>query len=184
MRNSAGRKNRAYKTPSIVSKNRRTRRRSAGAAVFYGHPLRVGATKLPRRRFLNLAAGAAALPVVSRSAIAQTYPSRPITMIVSFRAGGIQDVLGRIVAERMKESLGRPIIIENVTGTEGSIGAGRVAGARPDGYTIGLGSMGMHVLNGAFYPLPYDVLNGFAPIAPVATAPFVLYAKKTMPART
>ena len=183
MSNSAGRKNRAYKTPSIVSKNRRTRRRSAGAAVFYGHPLRVGATKLPRRRFLNLAAGAAALPVVSRSAIAQTYPSRPITMIVPFAAGGNTDVIGRVIAERMGGLLGQPITIENVSGADGSIGVGRAARARPDGYTIDLANVNTHVLNGALYSLPYDVLNDFEPISLLVASPNVLFASKAVPAK-
>jgi tripartite-type tricarboxylate transporter receptor subunit TctC len=98
-------------------------------------------------------------------------------------AGGANDALARILAERMRQSLGQPIIIDNVSGADGSIGAGRAARARPDGYTVDLGAMGQHVLNGAFYSLPYDVLNGFAPIVPVATLPLMLVAGKTMPAR-
>ena len=125
-------------TPTIVSKSRRTQRRPIEARL-QGHPLRVNAADLPRRRFLHLAASAAAFPTVSRDASAQTYPSRPITMIVPFSAGSTADVVGRVVAERMRRSLGQPIIIENVTGADGSIGTGRVARARPDGYTIDLG---------------------------------------------
>ena len=98
--------------------------------------------KLRRRQFLNLAVSAAALPVVSRVAMAQTYPTRPITMIVPAPAGGLTDVVGRVVAERMVKSLGQPIIIENVTGADGSIGVGRAARARPDGYTIDVGNNG------------------------------------------
>jgi tripartite-type tricarboxylate transporter receptor subunit TctC len=109
---------------------------------------------------------------------AQSYPTRPITMIVPFAAGGL-----RIVAERMKESLGRPIVIENVTGADGSIGTGRAARARPDGYTIDLGFLGTHVLNGALFSLQYDVLNDFAPISPLAAVPAILFAKKTMPGK-
>jgi hypothetical protein len=90
----------------------------------------------PRRRFLSLAAGAAALPAVSRIARAQAFPSRPITMITPFTAGGLLDTLARILAERMRQSLGQPVIVENVTGADGSIGLGRTARARPDGYTI------------------------------------------------
>jgi tripartite-type tricarboxylate transporter receptor subunit TctC len=138
--------------------------------------------KLPRRTFLHLAAGAAALPAMSRLARAQTYPSRPITMIVPFAAGGPTDVVGRVVAEWMRVSLGQPIVIENVGGAEGSIGVGRAARARPDGYTIDLGITSTHVLNGAFYPLRYDVLNDFVPISLLATAPLVLVARKTLPA--
>ena len=139
--------------------------------------------KFARRKFLHLAACAAALPAVSRVAKAQTYPSRPITMIVPFAAGGLTDVVGRVVAERMVKSLGQPIVIENVTGAEGSIGVGRAARARPDGYTIDVGNNGTHVLNGALYSLTYDVLNDFAPVAPLVTSAFVLFARKTMPAK-
>jgi tripartite-type tricarboxylate transporter receptor subunit TctC len=124
--------------------------------------------KLPRRKFLHLAAGAVALPAVSRIARAQTYPSRPINMIVPFPAGGTGDAVARIIAEAMRRSLGQPIIIENVAGADGSIGSGRVARARPDGYTIEYGIASTHVLNGAFYSLQYDVLKAFAPIAPLA----------------
>ena len=109
--------------------------------------------KLPRRRFLHLAAGAAALPAVSRVASAQAYPSRPITMIVPIAAGSSSDVVGRLVAERMGRALGQSIIAENVPGADGSIGVGRVARARPDGYTIEFGSLAANVLNGAFYSL-------------------------------
>jgi len=139
--------------------------------------------KLPRRQFLHLAAGAAALPVLSRTATAQSYPSRPVTMIVPFPAGGGADVIARVMAERMREPLGQPIIIENIAGADGGIGVGRAARARPDGYTICLGFDGTHVLNGAFFSLPYDVLNDFVPISPLATIPIVLLARKTMPAQ-
>src|SRR6516162_9804087 len=138
--------------------------------------------KLPRRRFLHPAAGTVALPAVSRVATAQTYPTRPITMIVPFTAGSATDVVARVLAEWMGRSLGQPIVIENVTGAEGSIGVGRVARAKPDGQTIVLGTMATHVLNGAAYSLSYDVLNGFAPICPLVMAPFLLYVRKTMPA--
>jgi tripartite-type tricarboxylate transporter receptor subunit TctC len=111
--------------------------------------------KIPRRRFLHLAAGAAALPAVSRNAWAQTYPSRPITMVVPFAPGGASDVIGRVMAERMKSSLGQPVIVENVTGAAGTIAVGRVARAAPDGYTLTLGNNGTHVLTGAFYALQY-----------------------------
>jgi tripartite-type tricarboxylate transporter receptor subunit TctC len=104
-------------------------------------------------------------------------------MIVPYPAGGPTDVVGRVVAERMRVSLGQTIIIENVSGADGSIGTGRAARARPDGYTINLGLRADHVLNGAFYSLPFDVLNDFAPISPLLTSPLVLFARKTMPAK-
>jgi tripartite-type tricarboxylate transporter receptor subunit TctC len=137
--------------------------------------------KLPRRQFLHLAAGAAAVPAVSRMAGAQTYPTRPITMIVPFPPGGPSDVVGRVVAEQMRRSLGQPVIVENVSGADGSIGVGRLTRARPDGYTIDLGNLGTHVLNGAFYSLRYDLLNDFAPIAVLASTSLVLFAKKAAP---
>src|SRR5215467_5535789 len=141
------------------------------------------AMKLPRRQFLHLAAGAVALPAVSRLAWAQAYPTRPITMIVPSLPGNSGDAVARVVAERMRRSLGQPIIIENVGGAGGNIGTGRAARARPDGYTIDLGIISTHVLNGALYSLPYDVLNDFAPISPLGTSPSIFYARKTMPAK-
>src|SRR5437867_13089272 len=121
--------------------------------------------KFPRRSFLHLAAGAVAQPALTRIILAQAwaqasvqaYPARPITMVVPFPAGGSTDVLARIVAERMREPLGQPIVIENIGGADGTVGVGRTARARPDGYTICLGVDATFVLNGAFYSLPYDV---------------------------
>ncbi len=120
---------------------------------------------LPRRRFLQLAAPAAVLPALVRVAAAQGYPSRPITLVVPFAAGGPVDVLARIMAERMKVSLGQPVIIENVAGAAGSLGVGRVARASPNGYTLSIGpGSATHVANGAIYALPYDVVNDFEPV--------------------
>jgi tripartite-type tricarboxylate transporter receptor subunit TctC len=124
--------------------------------------------KLPRRQFLHLAAGTAAVPAVSRIVSAQTYPTRPITMIVPYPPGGPTDFVGRVVVERMKGLLRQPIIIENIGGADGTIGIGRAARARPDGYTIGLGEQSTLVFNGAFFSLQYDVLNDFTPISPLA----------------
>jgi tripartite-type tricarboxylate transporter receptor subunit TctC len=135
-----------------------------------------------RRQFLQLVAGAAALQTTSRLAQAQTYPTRPITMIVPFAAGGATDVVGRVVAERMRRLLGQPVIVENISGADGRIGVDRAVRARPDGYTIEVGNQGTHVWNNALYSLPYDVLHDFAPIAPLATTTWVLFARKTMPA--
>jgi tripartite-type tricarboxylate transporter receptor subunit TctC len=141
------------------------------------------ATQHPRRRILSLAAGAAALPAVSRQVWAQAYPSRPITMVVPFAAGGGTDVIGRIIAERMRALLNQPVIIENVTGAAGTLGVGRVRRATADGYTLVLGNWGTHVLNGAVYVLPYHVLNDFEPVAPIVTQPYLIAAKKAAPAR-
>ena len=139
--------------------------------------------KLPhRRQFLHLAAGAGALPALSRAAWAQTYPTRPITMIVPIGAGSSSDVVGRVVAERMGKSLGQPVIIENVSEANGSIGTDRAARARPDGYTIELGFNSSHALNAAFYSLQHDVLNDFSPISPLVIGSLALYGRKTIPA--
>jgi tripartite-type tricarboxylate transporter receptor subunit TctC len=137
--------------------------------------------KRSRRQFLHLAAGAVALPPASRIASAQAYPTRPITMIVPYAAGGPTDVGGRMMAEGMRRSLGQPVIVENVTGADGSIGVGRTARTRPDGYTIDLGIMSTHVLNGAFYSLPYDLLNDFAPIAALWKIALIIVGRKTLP---
>jgi tripartite-type tricarboxylate transporter receptor subunit TctC len=135
-----------------------------------------------RRQFLHLAGCAAALPVLSRTAGAQAYPSRPITMVVPFPAGGGTDVIGRLLADRIRVPLGQPIIIENVGGASGSIGVGRAARAAPDGYTIALGSWSTFVANGALYALSYDLLNDFNPVSLITTTPYLIVTRKTMPA--
>jgi tripartite-type tricarboxylate transporter receptor subunit TctC len=138
--------------------------------------------KFSRRQFLQRAAGAAALPIIPSTTGAQTYPTRPITMIVPFPAGGSYDALGRVLVERMRHSLGKSIIIENVGGANGSIGIGRAARASPDGYTIVLGGFSPNVLNGVLYTLQYDVVRDFAPISPLTVIPFVLLSRKGFPA--
>ena len=144
---------------------------------------RSDAMKLPRRRFLHLTAGALALPAVSRRAFAQAYPAKPITIVVPFAAGGPTDTIARILAERMRVSLGQTIIIENMTGAGGTIGVGRVVRAAPDGYTISLGQNGSHVITGATYnKLPYDLLKDFEPVSLLCNAPFVIAATRTVPA--
>src|SRR5579864_222067 len=178
---SKSRKSRAETLPA-VSKIRRTQRRPVEAAMLHGRPFRGNTANLVRRRFLHLAAGAAALPAVSCDPEAQSYPSRPITIVVPYAPGGSSDVVARNVAERMKASLGRPVIIENVAGAGGTIGTGRVARATPDGYTLALGHLATHVMNGATYALPYDVRNDFEPVALLAATPFLFLAKKGLPA--
>ena len=139
--------------------------------------------KLPRRQFMHLAVGAAALPAVSRLAWAQAYPSRPVTLVVPYAPGGNGDTIGRILAERMREPLGQPVIIENVAGAAGNIGVGRVARALRDGQTLIFGNFATHVLNGAVYSLPYDLLNDFEPISLVATDSLLIVAKNAMVAK-
>ena len=116
-------------------------------------------------------------------AAAQSYPSRPITIVVPYSAGGPTDTIARIIAERMRGPLGQTIVVENVTGAGGTIGVGRVARAAPDGYTISIGHWGTHVVNGAIYALNYDVLNGFEPVAMIANNPQLIVAKKAIPAK-
>jgi tripartite-type tricarboxylate transporter receptor subunit TctC len=134
---------------------------------------------LIRRRFLGIAGVALAAPA---AAWAQTYPSRPITIIVPFAAGGPTDTIARILAERMRVSLGQTVLIENVTGANGSIGVGRAARAPADGYTISIGHWSTHVINGAIYSLQYDVFNDFSPVAWVATNPQLIVTKNDVPA--
>jgi tripartite-type tricarboxylate transporter receptor subunit TctC len=139
--------------------------------------------KLPRRQFLHVAASAAALPVVSQMARAQTYPSRPITMIVPYPAGGPTDTIARLLGERMRASLGQPVVIENVAGAGGNIGVGRVARAAGDGYTLGIGHWGSHVVNGAIYTLPYDLLTDLEPVALISDGPQLIVAARSVPAK-
>jgi tripartite-type tricarboxylate transporter receptor subunit TctC len=138
--------------------------------------------KRARRNFLRLAAGVVAFPEVSRIAIAQTYPSRPITMIVPFAAGGPTDVLARLIGQHMSQSLGVQIVIENVTGAGGTIGAGRVAKAAPDGYTMVMGNLGTHAASmGLYKNLSYDPRVDFEPVMLIATTPMVLLTRKDLP---
>jgi tripartite-type tricarboxylate transporter receptor subunit TctC len=138
--------------------------------------------KLPRRRFLQLAGVATALPAFARIAKAQAFPVRPVTIIVPFAAGGPIDALVRVMTEPMRQSLGQPLIIENVSGAAGNIGVGRVARATPDGYTLVTGFWGTHVINGAIYALPYDVVNDFEPVLLMSRNTQLIVARKTMPA--
>jgi tripartite-type tricarboxylate transporter receptor subunit TctC len=135
-----------------------------------------------RRRFLRLAAGAVALPNLSRLARAQDYPARPMSMIVPFAAGGPQDVLGRLVAQRMSEILGQQIVVENIGGAGGVNGSKRVADAQPNGYTIGIGSVGTHAHNQTLYKRPaYDASRDFTPVGLIAETPVVLITRKDLP---
>ena len=116
-------------------------------------------------------------------AAAQPYPSRPVTIVVPLAAGGPLDTVSRILAEPMRLSLGQPVIVENVTGAAGTVGTGRVARAAPDGYTIGMGFLGTHVLNGAIYTLPYDVVKDFDPIALISSNPHVIVVNAGLQAK-
>ncbi len=130
---------------------------------------------------LALAAAAACLSLAAPAG-AQSYPSRPISMIVPLAPGGSTDVLGRIMAQAMGKILGQPMVVENVAGAAGTIGVTRAERSAPDGYTVLWGMWGTNVANGAIYNLGFDLLNDFEPIALVATQPFLIDARKTMPA--
>src|SRR6516165_6382576 len=107
----------------------------------------------------------ACLLVTAVGALAETYPSKPITFIVPYAAGGQLDMIIRTLLERMPEPLGQTLIVDNVTGAGGSLGTGRAARAAPDGYTVAMGNWNTHVANGAIYSLQYDVLRDFEPVA-------------------
>jgi tripartite-type tricarboxylate transporter receptor subunit TctC len=134
------------------------------------------------RKSVFAAAALAAILAGAGLAIAQTYPARPVMMIVPLATGGSTDTIARILAEGMRAPLGQPVIVENVTGAGGTIGVGRLARSAPDGYTIGIGQWGTNMANGAIYALQYDLLQDFEPVALIASQPFLVVAKKAMPA--
>jgi tripartite-type tricarboxylate transporter receptor subunit TctC len=138
--------------------------------------------KLHRRQFLHLAAGAAALPACSGIASAQAYPTRPITLVSPFPAGGPVDTIARLLGEHMRGTLGQPVIVENTGGAAGSLGVGRVAIAAPDGYTLSVGQWSTHVANKFIYKLPYDTLTDFQPIALLSSNPGLIVGRKNLPA--
>jgi tripartite-type tricarboxylate transporter receptor subunit TctC len=116
------------------------------------------------------------------SAAADNYPSRPITLVVPLGLGGSTDVIGRLMAEGMRKALNQTIVVENTTGAGGTIGVSRVARAAPDGYTMLIGQWGTNVASGAIYKLNFDLLNDFEPVGLIATQPFFIVSRKTMPA--
>jgi tripartite-type tricarboxylate transporter receptor subunit TctC len=133
---------------------------------------------------LRIAAGCVLLWGGIAAAPAQVYPSRPITMVVPFAAGGPVDTVARILSEPMRATLGQSIIVENVTGAAGSIGVGRVARAAPDGYTLSIGHWSTHVVNGAIYPLPYDLLRDLEPIVLLPSNPMIVVSTNAVPAKS
>lgn len=135
------------------------------------------------RLFSGAAMAAAVLISSITHAPAQDYPNRPLTIVVPFSAGGPTDALIRTLGNRIRESLGQSIVIENVTGAAGTIGVGRVARAAPDGYTLSFGHWSTHVINGAVYPLPFDLLTDFEPVALLTSYPMLLVAKNGIPAK-
>jgi tripartite-type tricarboxylate transporter receptor subunit TctC len=129
-----------------------------------------------------IALALAMLPAAGQVALAQDYPSRPITIIVPLVAGGGADTLARIVADRMKTTLGQPIVVENIPTAAGTVGVGRLAQAAPDGYTIGIGDQTSNLISSLTTSVRYDVLKDFEPVSLLSTSPVVLVARKTIPA--
>jgi tripartite-type tricarboxylate transporter receptor subunit TctC len=134
------------------------------------------------RRMCSAALAAVATITGAAVASAHDWPTRPVTIIVPFGAGGPTDTLVRIIAEGMRGPLDQPVIIENVAGASGTIGAGRIARSPPDGYTLGLGNFATHVINGPLFALPYDLLMDFEPVALIAGEPVTIVARKTIAA--
>jgi tripartite-type tricarboxylate transporter receptor subunit TctC len=130
------------------------------------------------------AAGCLVLAACAVPAWAQpAYPARTITLVVPFSAGGPTDTIARIMAERMARSLGQTVVVENVTGAGGSIGVGKVVRAAPDGYTLSIGHVGTHVINGAVHQLPYDLLKDLEPVGMIVTNPQLIVSKNAIPAK-
>jgi tripartite-type tricarboxylate transporter receptor subunit TctC len=125
-----------------------------------------------------------ALSAFCGNAFADKFPTHPITIVVPFSAGGPSDAMMRILAERMKTTLGETILVENTTGAGGSIGVGRVVHSPPDGYTVGFGHLGTHVANGAIYKLGYDLVNDLEPVVLLPSNPMVIVSKNAVPAKS
>ena len=138
---------------------------------------------LRRRALLHLMAGGLCAPALSHLRAAEVFPSRPLSMVVPFGAGGPSDTIARILAEGMRFAIGQPVIVENVPGASGTIGTGRVARAAPDGYTLVLGNWATHVLNGPMFTLQYDLQADFEPVSLVAHDPLIVVARKSLPSR-
>jgi tripartite-type tricarboxylate transporter receptor subunit TctC len=117
-------------------------------------------------------------------ALAENFPSHPITIIVPFSAGGPSDAMMRIMAERMKVTLGEPLLIENVTGAGGSLGVGRTVRSPPDGYTVGFGHLGTNVANGVIYKLGYDLVSDLEPVVLLPSNPMIIVSKNAVPAKS
>ena len=129
-------------------------------------------------------AGFMALLAFGGGARADNFPSHPITLVVPFAAGGPTDAMARILVERMQNTLGQTILIENVTGAAGSLGVGRVVRAAPDGYTVSIGHLGTHVANGAIYKLGYDLVTDLEPVALLPSNPMIIVSKNAVPAKS
>jgi tripartite-type tricarboxylate transporter receptor subunit TctC len=177
------RKSRA-ETPTIVSKSRRAQRRRVETAVLHPHPLRVNATELPRRQFLHLAAGAVAVPAASRVARAQTYPTKPVRLIVGFAAGGTTDITARLIGQRLSDRLGQQFIVENRPGASSNIAAEAVVRAPADGYTLMMFDNSPAINATLYGKLDFNFVRDIAPIASIHRMPFVMEVNPSLPAGT
>jgi tripartite-type tricarboxylate transporter receptor subunit TctC len=140
--------------------------------------------KLPRRSFLHLAAGAAALPALARIAMAQTYPTRPVRWIVPFPAGGSPDIIARLMGQWLSERLGQPIIVDNRPGAAGNIGTEIGVRAPPDGYTL-LMALSVNAINASVYNnLSFNFIRDTAPVASIASTPLIMEVNPSVPAKT
>jgi tripartite-type tricarboxylate transporter receptor subunit TctC len=146
--------------------------------------IRINCARLSCGLVLALAACASAVAQTTSTGSGQSaYPTKPVTIVVPFAAGGPTDTLARIMAERMRKPLGQPVLVDNTTGAGGTIGTGKVARAAPDGYLVSIGHWGTHVVNGAYYTsLPFHVYNDFAPVALIASNPQIIISKPSVPA--
>jgi tripartite-type tricarboxylate transporter receptor subunit TctC len=139
---------------------------------------------LPRRRFLHLVAGGAALPAASRFAWAQSFPTRPVRAVVAFAPGGVTDTFARLMAQKLTEQLGKQVYVENIAGASGNLGTGQVAKAAPDGYTI-LFAFSSHVVNPTLFArVPYDPIKDFDPVTLAVASTTVLTVNPAVPAKT
>src|SRR5262249_1014813 len=161
--------------------SRRTQRRPVKAAMLHGHPLRVKATKLPRRRFLHLAAGAAALPAMSRIARAQAYPTRPVRIIVGFPPGGGTDVIARLMGQSLSERLGRQFFVENRPGANSNMATETVVRAAPDGYTLLLAGINNAINATSYEKLNFNFIRDITPVATISGVPLIMAVHPSFP---
>ena len=143
--------------------------------------MKTRSVRLVARLLAGLVGGALALAGVAR-AQAQSFPSRPVTVVVALPAGGAVDALMRVLAEHMKVTLGQTVLVENMGGAGGTLSITRIVRSAPDGYTLGMGTLGQYVISGAVYTLPYDMLADLAPVARLPSVPYWMTARKTLPA--
>jgi tripartite-type tricarboxylate transporter receptor subunit TctC len=180
----SARRKRVFESRPTVSKIRQTQRRPVKAAMLRVHPFRVNAAELARRQFLHLAAGAVAFPAASRNAWAQTYPSRPVRIIVGFPAGGASDILARLIGQSLSERLGQPFVIENRPGAGNNIATEAALRAPADGQTLLLVGP-TQAMNVTLYDkLNFNFIRDMAPVGGITRAPLVLLVNPSFPAKT